>query len=104
MTTFPEHICGDDKLGGQAVEDPASIYFGRVPTSVIMGNQIECINYARFLRPLGKRVLEDLQNLVSQKDLKYWLTIYLVCFLLLHNCAITTRRDEETARQYNIMV
>ncbi len=66
--------------------------------------QKECILYSKVLRPMSKKILYDLQHLVLANKKSYWLTIYLTIFILLHSCTIVTKRDEETARQYNLKV
>lgn len=86
------------------VNDPTSIFYGVVPMPVIMIAQMECIMYTRVLRPMSKKVLNDLHMLVKRKNKSYWLTIYLTIFILLHSCSMITRRDEEFARQYNLNV
>ncbi|SPQ27182.1 dc7b8959-bb24-4bdd-88c8-e08b8e00ba17 [Thermothielavioides terrestris] len=101
-TSNPEHILGDDKLGGEPVNDPSSVFYGRVPMPVIMIAQMECILYSRVLRPVHKKLLDQLNFLVKENKRQYWLTLYLTLFILLHSCAMVSRRDWETARQYNL--
>jgi hypothetical protein len=104
LISNPVHICSEEKLGGQAVYSPDSLHDGKVPMPLIMTAQFECINYTTFLRPWSKAVLKQLNELVLAKKREYWLTIYLAMFILLHSCAMLTRRDEETARQYDMKV
>ncbi|KAK4033686.1 hypothetical protein C8A01DRAFT_49768 [Parachaetomium inaequale] len=101
-TSNPEHIIGEDKLGGDRVDDPASVFHDRVPMPVIMIAQMECILYTRVLRPVHKKLLDQLNFLVKENKRQYWLTLYLTMFILLHSCAMVSRRDWETARQYNL--
>ncbi|KAI1506264.1 hypothetical protein F5X99DRAFT_415506 [Biscogniauxia marginata] len=101
-TSNPHHIYGNDKLGGDVVEDPDSLFYKVVPMPVIMIAQMECIMYTRVLRPLTKLVLRHLNDLVRKNKKRYWLTIYLTMFILLHSCSMLTRRDWETARQYDL--
>lgn len=104
LISNPVHICGDEKLGQQPVlSSGESLHDGRVPMPVIMTAQFECINYTKFLRPWSKCVLKQLNELVLAKRREYWLTIYYSMFVLLHSCAMMTRRDEETARQYGMV-
>lgn len=104
LTSNPVYICGDDKLGGRAVYSTDSLHNGKVPMPVIMTAQFECINYTTFLRPWSKAVLKQLNELVLAKRRDYWLTIYYAMFVLLHSCSMTTRRDAETAVQYDMKV
>ncbi|KAK0644676.1 hypothetical protein B0T16DRAFT_332780 [Cercophora newfieldiana] len=102
LISNPVHICGDEKLGGQAIESQDSLHDGKVPMPMIMTAQFECINYTTFLRPWSKAVLKQLNELVLAKRRDYWLSIYFAMFVLLHSCAMMTRRDEETATQYDM--
>ena len=86
------------------MDDPSSVFHGRVPMPVIMIAQMECILYTKVLRPVHKKLLDQLNFLVKENKKEYWLTIYLTAFILLHSCAMISRRDWETARQYNLKV
>jgi uncharacterized membrane protein len=86
------------------VDDPSSVFHGRVPMPVIMIAQMECILYTKVLRPVHKKLLDQLNFLVKENKKEYWLTLYLTIFILLHSCAMISRRDWETARQYNLKV
>ncbi|KAI1138635.1 hypothetical protein F5Y05DRAFT_45398 [Hypoxylon sp. FL0543] len=96
------HIYGEDKLGAELVSDPNSPWHNRVPMPALIIAQKECIIYTKIFRPLSKEILRDLQYLVVSKKREYWLTTYLTIFILMHSCAMITRRDEETARQYGL--
>jgi mannose-6-phosphate isomerase class I len=104
MTSHPHHIYGEEKLGGRPVNDPASNYHNKVPMPNIIVAQKKCIMYSRVLRPMQKKLLHDLTELVNENKPKYWLTIYLTMFILLHSCSMITRRDWETARLYDSSV
>lgn len=64
-----------------------------------MGAQLECILYTRFLRPLSKRIQDLLDDLMKKRTHDTWLTVYLALFVLLHSCAMLTKRDAEYALQ-----
>lgn len=66
-----------------------------------MGGQLECIFYSRFLRPLSDSVRKLLNDLFQKRTHDVWFTVYLTLFVLLHSCAMLTKRDEEYARQMN---
>ena len=103
LISNPVHVCGGaEALTGARPAPPGSPHDGRVPMPVIMTAQFECINYTTFLRPWSRAVLRQLNTLVLAKRRDYWLTIYLAMFVLLHSCAMMTRRDEETATQYGM--
>lgn len=103
-TSNSHHIAGQEKLGGQLVDDPNSPWHGRVPMPAIIIAQKECIIYTKVLRPVSKKILNDLQFLIMSNKKTYWLTIYLALFTLLHSCAMVAKRDEETARQYGLKI
>ncbi|KAL3471565.1 hypothetical protein BJX99DRAFT_266617 [Aspergillus californicus] len=100
--SYPERICSYETLGSAPVNDPGSPFHAMVPMPPIMIPQMECIMYTRILRPLSGRVLAGLKDLVMENKREHWLTIYLTLFILLHSCAMLTRRDWETAREYNL--
>jgi len=66
--------------------------------------QMQCIFYSKFLAPLKKLVLDQLQALVMGGRREHWLTIYLVLFILLHSCSMITRRNEEFAKSLGLPV
>ncbi|KAL4953331.1 hypothetical protein BDW69DRAFT_194945 [Aspergillus filifer] len=98
----PEHILNPETLGSAPVNDPSSPFHAKVPMPAIMIAQMECIMYSRILRPLADRVLSGLKDLVMANKRENWLTIYLTSFILLHSCAMLTRRDWETAREFGM--
>ncbi|KAK4165574.1 hypothetical protein QBC43DRAFT_208230 [Cladorrhinum sp. PSN259] len=100
LSSNPSRICSEEKLDCTPVDDPCSPHYKAVPMPLIMTAQFECINYTTFLRPWSKAVLKQLNDLVLAKKREYWFTIYLSMFVLLHSCAMMTRRDEESARQW----
>ena len=98
-TSHPEWICGEETLGTPRVDDPSSLWFNNLPIPPVMVAQYEMIAYSKLLRPLSKSVLDQLQSLIIANKRKHWLTIYLTLFMLLHSCAMVTRRDKEYAVQ-----
>lgn len=86
------------------VNDYNSPFHAMVPMPGIMIAQMECIMYTRVLRPLSNKVLSGLKDLIMENKREHWLTIYLTLFILLHSCAMLTRRDWETAREYSLQV
>ena len=103
MTSNPERICAGDAFGTR-VKDPSSPYFDTFPIPPVMCAQLEIITFSKMLRPFRQVVIEGLERLFDANDRQSWFTIYLVLFILLHSCSLTTRRDEEYARQMNLEV
>ena len=100
---MPENICSEEKVG-TIVEDRSSPYFGTVPVAPVICAQLEVIIFSTLQRPLMDSVLKQLQNMIIMNDRQNWFTVYLTLFLLLHSCSMTTKRDEEYARQMLIKV
>lgn len=98
-TSFPEKIQDGETLGSDRIVDPTYLQFNTRPLPALMVAQLELITFSVLLKPLSKAVLNELQTMIMANKKKHWLTIYLTVFLLLHNCAMLTRRDEEYARQ-----
>ncbi|KAI1334274.1 hypothetical protein F5Y15DRAFT_402168 [Xylariaceae sp. FL0016] len=98
LSSYPDRIVSEEQLGMNIVDDPISPLHNAVPTPPVIGAQLECIYYTKFLRPLSKKVLQSLMNLIEQRDMKYWYSIYLVLFMMFHSCSLMTRRDMEYAR------
>ena len=100
---MPENICSQEKLG-QVVDDPSSPYYGIVPVAPVICAQLEVITFSTLQRPLMTKVLRQLKALLLANDRRNWFTIYLGLFILLHSCSMTSRRDEEYARQMLMQV
>ncbi|KAK0732061.1 hypothetical protein B0H67DRAFT_640369 [Lasiosphaeris hirsuta] len=98
LTSHPDRIVGDDHLGMRQIDDPDSPFEHMTPSPPVLGAQLECIMYSCFLRPLSEKVLRNLMELMEARRQSTWYTIYLALFLLLHSCAMMTRRDMEYAR------
>lgn len=67
-----------------------------------MSAQVSIISQAFMLKPFGLTVLHTLHTLTSKQKKCYWFAIYLAIFILLHSCSMTTKRDQEYARQINL--
>lgn len=85
----------------ERAEYPSDRWKKHFPTPPVMGAQLECILYTRFLRPLSKGIQDLLDDLMKKRTHDTWLTVYLALFVLLHSCALLTKRDAEYARQMN---
>lgn len=70
----------------------------------IMIAQEELVVYSQFLEPLSREVLKELQELVQGNQRRYWYTVYMVLFVLLHSCSMIINRDGEYACQINLKV
>jgi hypothetical protein len=105
MSSTTEWICGDDHLDMSPVTDTSSPYWQHMPIPPVMSAQGQIIAYSKILKPLKESVVKQLSSMDSAADTrKYWFTIYLTYFVLLHSCALVTRRNEEYARQIDAKV
>ncbi|KAK3343384.1 hypothetical protein B0T25DRAFT_298854 [Lasiosphaeria hispida] len=98
LTSHPDRIVGDEHLGMRQIDDPESPFEHMTPCPPVLGAQLECIMYSCFLRPLSDKVLRNLMELMEARQPSTWYTIYLALFVLLHSCAMMTRRDMEYAK------
>jgi hypothetical protein len=103
-TSNSEWLCGDETLGTPKVMDQSSPYNKRRPIPPLINAQFQVISYSTLLRPFSKAVLDKLQNFITANKRKYWLTIYLTLFILLHSCSMITRRNAQYARQLSLKV
>ncbi|SPN97376.1 uncharacterized protein DNG_00890 [Cephalotrichum gorgonifer] len=105
LTSHPEAIVGLDTLGltKKAMDDGFSPWKNQYPIPPVMSAQLECILYTKLLRPLSAKVRTSLDELFKKKSHDIWLEAYLAIFVLLHSCALLIKRDEEYARQINLI-
>lgn len=78
--------------------------FGKIPLPPVMIQQLDMILTLGILNPLQKQVLEDLQRLILANKPKSWLTIYLITFMSLHNCAMMSDENYRNARKHGLRV
>lgn len=102
LTSYPDAIVGQETLGLSGKIDYAPGRWAKhYPTPPVLGAQLECIVYTKYLQPLSVKIRASLDELMKKKTHEVWLTVYLALFVLLHSCAMLTRRDWEYARQMN---
>jgi hypothetical protein len=105
MSSITEWLYGDDLLDMQPVADDTSPYNGHTPIPPVMSAQFQIIAISKILRPLKKLVVGHLAAINSASNRrKNWFAIYLTYFILLHSCALVTRRDQEYAAQIGLQV
>ncbi|KIN08741.1 hypothetical protein OIDMADRAFT_107879, partial [Oidiodendron maius Zn] len=103
MSSTTEWLCGDDLLDMEPVTDAASPYYKHTPIPPVMSAQFQIIAISKILRPLKEGLVNLLTRMSSAADTrKNWFALYLTYFILLHSCALVTRRDREYARQINL--
>jgi hypothetical protein len=99
MASNIERVCGEETLGMSSIDDPSCPWHAKIPIPPAMCVQLEIILYCKFLAPLKKNILAQLQKLIFANKKENWLAIYLSIFVLLHSCALTTQRDYEFGKR-----
>lgn len=100
-----EHISGEDTLGMKPeTTDRSFPWFGKVPLPPVMIQQLDMILTLGILQPLKKRVLDEWQRLITCKKPSTWLTMYLITFMSMHGCALTTSENYNSARKHGLRV
>jgi hypothetical protein len=83
---------------------PNAINTGKILTPPVFSAQMEVIFVAELLLPTKREILERLKALVYESNRRSWLAIYLCIFLLLHSCALLTKKDHERAKKQGLNV
>ncbi|KAF2189594.1 hypothetical protein K469DRAFT_562001 [Zopfia rhizophila CBS 207.26] len=94
------YLEGDDTLDIPLATDPSYNLCGKVPYPPIADTQLDLILFSKFYQPLQKLILDGLSKLVMSNKPQYWTTIYLVTFMLLHNCSVLTWDRYRHARKH----
>lgn len=96
-------MAGMETLGCRQVDaDPSSPWANQFPTPPVMGAQLECIIYTKFLRPWSAEVRSLLEKIIRGRKRMNWLSVYLTLFVLLHSCSLLIDRDYQYARQIGL--
>jgi hypothetical protein len=105
MMSRSDFICGVETLGMKRQNyGPNSAYTGKILMPPVFSAQMEVIFVAEMLQPTKQEILERLRTLVYESDRRSWLAIYLCIFLLLHSCALLTKKDHERAEKQGLQV
>ena len=84
--------------------DEQSTNSGRVLLPPVMTAQIQLIMTVSILIPLKRLVLRQLQELVELNKTKYWFTVYLSMFILLHSCSLLTSHEHKRSKKQGLLV
>lgn len=105
IQTRSERICGSETIGIEPqMRDTSRHDYGQVPVPPVLSAQITIIAEAMFFRPLQKQIRKKLDRLIGAKKPGAWFTVYLVCMLLLHNCALITGYYHRKAKNLRLSV
>ena len=91
-TTGSSWIAGEERLDMTLVTDPSypAVLQGRISTPRMIIAQFDSINTQYVLRILSKRILEKLERFMKTKNTNRYLTIFVSCFILLHEISHMT--------------
>lgn len=91
-TTGSSWIAGQERLGMIPVPDPSypPPLRGKVSTPRMIIAQFDSINTQFVLRTLAKKLLEKLEKFMKTKNTNRYLTIFVSCFILLHEISHMT--------------
>ena len=104
-TATQEHIVSEDKLDMEPeTTDHSYPLFGKVALPPVMIQQLDMVLTLGILQPLRKKVLEDFQKIVLSNKPSSWLTVYLITFMSLHNCAAVSAENYLNARRHGLRV
>ncbi|KAK7414353.1 hypothetical protein QQX98_006795 [Neonectria punicea] len=99
-TTGSSWLVGDETLGMEPVtEDPSYPLLGKISIPRMIIAQFDNLNYTRVLEKYRNRVMHELEWLMTQGNPDWWLTIYLVIFILLREASGTSSDRYRHARQ-----
>jgi hypothetical protein len=104
MMSRSDYICGRETLGMQRRDYGPHSNTGKILTPPVFSAQMEVIFVAELLLPAKREILERLKALVYESNRRSWLAIYLCIFLLLHSCALLTKKDHERAEKQGLKV
>jgi hypothetical protein len=79
---------GSDNIGAETLINQLRPP-GWTPLPPYIDYQLVSIVMHRYLAPLRRRVLDQLQRLVKANKASNWYSIFLSCFILLHSCEMT---------------
>lgn len=86
------------------LQDPDRHDYGYVPVPPVISAQITIIAETLFFRPLQTQIIKRLDRLIGTRNLGAWFTTYLVCVILLHNCALITGYNFRKAKNLRLSV
>jgi len=103
MESRSDRICSNETLGMEPGNyEPACPNSGIILVPPVLSAQMEIIVTTMILQPMKKEVLQGLKYLIQENQRRYWFTIYLCMFILLHSCALLSAGDEKKARKQGL--
>jgi len=105
MATRSDVIVGPETLGmPQDIMDETSPLRGKIPLPPVMGAQLDLILSQNLIPKLRKSLLTQLQRMSQANQVRNWLVMYLVFFILLNNTALLFCHDEVYAKKHGMNV
>lgn len=81
------------------MSDPSYPLHGRVSLPRMILAQFDSITYTRVLAIHGKKVLRELEALITQNQRRLWFTIYVTLFILLSEASWISKDRYRHARE-----
>lgn len=102
MTEKSWRLCQPEIFGLTPSPDPANPWFGTVPVTPIMDQQLDEVFQAAVLMPLQERVLREMDARLSDLNIRKegFLNLLLSKFILLNNLEAQNAHDRKFASQY----
>jgi hypothetical protein len=99
-------VCTEDgrRIGLSVVEDPESPWYRAIPTTPVMGTQLDQVFIHKFLIPLREKLLSELQRRMKAAHKRDWFETFLVTFILCTNTELLLRHSRKNAKRYGAKV
>lgn len=105
MMSRSAYIVGTETLGMERKDyGPGAPKSNKILCPPVFSAQMEIIFVTQILEPTKKEILNKLKALVQENNRRSWLAIYLCIFLLLHSCALLTKKDHDRAGEQGVNV
>ncbi|UNI17769.1 hypothetical protein JDV02_004089 [Purpureocillium takamizusanense] len=98
-TAGSAYICGQETLGMKPeLKDDTYPLYGKVSLPRMILAQFDSINHTKLLSKYGRKVLQDLEQFLFRNNGRWWWTIYLCVFILLHEASFISADRYRHAR------
>lgn len=104
VATGSAYLDGDDKLNQDRVNDNAYPLGEKISLPRMVTAQCDGLLVEKFLRPLSKDVLRQLEQFIMQNNKSRFFTIFVATFILLHEVAYSSADRYRHARENGVTV
>jgi hypothetical protein len=99
LTTGSAYISGTDKLDMHPETRPGYPLGNKISLPRMITAQVDSILATKFLKNGAAKVSKYLENYLRSNNPKYWFTLYLATFILLHEISVATKDRGRYARE-----